>query len=117
MAIEQLIYDSHATETTVTFCMMVNSDEYAKYKQDASSVAIAEVMNSFEIFKFDHGRSGPMSTPSTRELKDVFGGTTNDMAIAEFMLKNGSLHSTTTSGNKKKATSEEPSTDPRGHMM
>ena len=108
MTIQELIYDS---PEGVTFVMMVNSDEYEKYKK-GEGPAIAEVVNSFPIFKYDQGHTGNQSTPSNRELKDVF-GSTNDMAIAEMMLKEGKLH---TAGKKNKG-SDEPETDPRGHMM
>ena len=92
--------------------MMVNSDEYKKYKKGENRPAIADVLDSFHVYKYENGHTGTQSTPSNRELKDVF-GSTNDMAIAEFMLKNGTLHG----GEHHKKKAEEPESDPRGHMM
>jgi len=72
--------------------MMVNSEEYQKYKKGETTIPIAEVLDSFDVFRFDgKGKEGIMSRPSSSQLKDAF-GSTNDMAIAEFFLKNGEIH-------------------------
>lgn len=107
MAIEQLIYDS---ENEVTFCLMVNLEEYDAYKGGDTTIPVASVVNSFDIFKFDNGHEGNLGTPSVRELQDNF-STKNEVEIAEFMLKHGKLHHTF----KKKK--QAASNDPRGHMM
>lgn len=70
--------------------LMVDSESYEKYKKD-SSVPIAEVVDSFDVLKYDQGKSGHLDRPSQAEIKDTF-GTTNENEIVEFMLKNGQLH-------------------------
>ena len=107
MPIEELIYDSDEG----TFVMMVDSEAFGKYKDGDSSIPIAEIVNSFDIFRYEQGHTGEKSTPSNRELSDVF-GSSNDMAVAEFMVKNGSLHSK----GKPQHKAKEAETDPRGHM-
>lgn len=101
----ELIYTSQ--DTDVTFCMMVNADEYQKFKKDSSSTAIAEVFNSFDVFRFDgKGKEGIMSRPSNSELKDTF-GSTNDMVIAEFFLEKGSIHGTMPRADARKSGEEQ----------
>ena len=96
MNLEQLTYTPHDKQTSnehpSTMVMMVDETMLRKYRKDPS-VPIAEVMNSFDIFKYETGRSGLLGKPSKQEIEETF-GTTNDTAIAEFMLKNGSIHGT-----------------------
>lgn len=78
--------------------LMVDEEYYQKYKKDPSSVAIAQVVTSFDVLKFDlPGSEGNMSRPSNNELEQVF-GTKNDMKIVEFMLEMGELHGTMKQG-------------------
>lgn len=104
MPVVELVYTSQ--DNDVTFCMMVNSDEYQAYQKDSSSVPIASVFDSFDVFRFDgKGKEGIMSRPNKSLLKDTF-GSTNDMAIAEFFLEKGQVHGTMPRADARKAGEE-----------
>ena len=102
MTIEELIYDAEG----VTFVMMANSDEYKSTKRRESpghcrcDGFVSRVQDETTYWNAEYALE-------PRLLKDVF-GSTNDMAIAEFMLKNGTLH-----GEHHKKKAEEP--EPRAH--
>jgi len=90
--IEQLLYQPSSEPRASAFVMMVDEDSYRQYKKDKSAVPVAQVMDSFEVFKYDNpGTSGQLSKPSRRELQDAF-GTTNEMGLAEIFLERGELH-------------------------
>jgi ribosome maturation protein Sdo1 len=102
----ELVYTS-SDDTPVTFCMMVNSDDYQKYSKGDTSIPIAQIFNSFDVFKFEgKGKEGIMSRPSNTELKNTF-ETTNDMALAEFFLKNGTIHGTMPRADARKSGEEQ----------
>ena len=82
-----------STDRPQTMVLMVDKDALKKYKQDPS-VPLAEVVNSFEVLKYDNaGKSGTMSKPSKQEIEDVF-GTSRDDEVVKFMLEHGQLHGT-----------------------
>ena len=93
-ALEQLVYTPVDKQTSgeqlTTMVMMVDETALKKYKKD-KSIPLAEVVDSFDVFKYDAGRSGQLNRPSKEEKRETF-GTTNDSAIAEFMLEHGSIH-------------------------
>ena len=76
MTIQELVWDYNATsvsdDSTVTFVMMVNDEDYKKrerYRMDPrksdTSVPVARVFNSFDVFKFEGGgREGIMARPT-----------------------------------------------------
>lgn len=94
MSPQQLIFTKPidaCDERPITFAMMVHSDVLKKFRKD-STVPLVDVFDSFQIFKFEKpGKEGKLVKPSAAEMKEAF-STTNDVAIGEFMVKNGSLH-------------------------
>ena len=94
MAIEQLTFTPQdkgtSNERNQTMVLMVDEEMLQKYKKD-QSIPLAEVVDSFDIFQFDEGKSGRLGQPSKQEIKAIF-GTTNDDEIVKFMLENGRLH-------------------------
>jgi ribosome maturation protein Sdo1 len=110
---EQLIYTptelATSAENPHTMVLMVDKDSYVKYTADASSVAIAEVVGSFDVMQYENpGKAGRLIRPSKRELQECF-GTSNQMEVAEFMLKNGKLHG------KNKAISKNAKSNMQSH--
>lgn len=94
MAIEQLMFTASvetSDERPSTMVMIVDAEVMSKYRKD-KTVPLVEVFDSFQVFKFGTpGKEGKLVKPSDEELKSTF-GTTNDMAIAEFMAKKGEMH-------------------------
>lgn len=106
MAVVELIYTS-SDDLPVTFCMMVSSNDYQNYKKGDTTIPIASIFDSFDVFKFEgKGKEGIMSRPSNTELKNTF-QTTNDMALAEFFLKNGEIHGSMPRANALKSGEEQ----------
>jgi len=90
----QLTYTSPDKETSndkmSTFCVMVDEEAFQKYKIDRS-IPLADVVDSFDIFTFDAGRSGRLGQASKEEIKSTF-GTNNEDDVVTFMLEHGQLH-------------------------
>jgi ribosome maturation protein Sdo1 len=96
MKLEQLTYTKHEVGTSDehpnTFVLMVDPEMHEKHKRD-KSIPLAEVVGSFQIYKFDHpgSKSGMLLKPSKREYEEAF-GTTNADELVQFMLENGKHH-------------------------
>ena len=95
--LDQVTYtptSSDANDHPFTYIVMVDQEAYQKRQKDSSSIALANVVDSFEILRYElPGKSGKMVKPSDKELKDVF-GTSNDVSVVEKILAEGSLHKT-----------------------
>lgn len=93
--LQQLIYTpppGDANEKPFTFLIMVDEEAYDKRRKDGSSIAIANVVDSFEVMRYDNpGKSGKIVKPANRELEEVF-GTSDEMTVAEKILDEGTIH-------------------------
>ena len=90
---EQLTYTPPAkvNEHPNTMVLLVDPDMLQKYRGGDTSIPLAAIVDSFEIFKFDTpGKEGRLAHPSKAELQSVF-GTTDETKIVEFMLERGQL--------------------------
>jgi ribosome maturation protein Sdo1 len=93
MAPKELAYTHHGAtsgEHAATFFIMVDEDAYKKYQTD-KSIPLAQVVDSFQVLRYEHGRSGVVEKPSQREIEDVF-GTKNDDEVVKMMLERGKIH-------------------------
>jgi len=94
MTLEQLVYTPEEKTTSgdrpSTMVLMVNEEMLKKYKKD-KSIPLAEVVDSFDVLKYEMGSSGQLNRPSKAEIKEAF-GTTNEDEIVQIMLNKGSLH-------------------------
>ena len=93
MPLEQVIFTPNTGATSndhpPTFVLMVDNDSYEKYLKDSTAVPLANVVESFDILKYEnHGRSGQLVQPSKREIQEHF-GTTNQDEVASMMLRKG----------------------------
>jgi ribosome maturation protein Sdo1 len=92
MKLEELTYTPSDIKTSAehphTIVLLVDEEMYDRYQKD-KSIPIAQVVDSFEVFRYEHpGKSGKLAKPSKQDLTDVF-GFTNDDKIAAFMLEHG----------------------------
>ncbi|KAF9569274.1 DUF1960-domain-containing protein [Agrocybe pediades] len=76
------------TQSTDEYTIIINPEEYKKWKNGDTSIPYAEIVDSFEVFHSNQGSQGILRRPSKQQLDTVF-GTTKDVDIVEFMLKNG----------------------------
>ena len=113
MTIEHLLYTPQQDPTNhhpATMVMLVDSDAYLKRSQ--SGEPIANIMDSFDVFKYASGQHGELVRPNKSEISSVF-GTTNVDDIASFMLENGHLHGHVA---KKKVDHSDEESDPHSRM-
>ena len=87
----QLVYTKPNDKALPTMVLLVDAPAYETYKKDAESMTVANVVDSYQVLKYEHGKSGIMNKPSKSELDAVFGTTKGD-AIVDFMLQHGALH-------------------------
>ena len=85
----QVVYADPKNKKTMV--LLVNATEYTKWQKSPDTVATSAVVDSFDVLKYETGRSGIMNKPSKSELDAVFGTTRTD-TIVPFMLQHGSLH-------------------------
>lgn len=92
---QQLVYTPGDKQTSndqlSTMVLMVDVPMYEKYKKDKSSVPMVNVVDSFDVLRYNNGKSGTLVRPSKAELEHVF-GTSNEDEIVKIMLENGELH-------------------------
>lgn len=93
MTLEQLVYTPHCGATShdqqPTMVLMVDPDSLHGYQHD-KSIPLAQVVDSFQVFKYDSGKSGSICKPSRAEIQQAFGTTRADEVI-QLMLEHGSL--------------------------
>ncbi|EAU83968.1 hypothetical protein CC1G_09850 [Coprinopsis cinerea okayama7 len=77
--------DSQATEE---FIVMVDPDQYSKWKNGDTSVPLAQVVETFKIYFSNQGGQGLLTTASNQQLDNVF-GTHKDVDVVEHILKHG----------------------------
>jgi len=80
------------TQSTDEFTVIVNPEEYKKWKEGDTTIPLADVVDSFQVFFSNQGAQGLLGTPSRQQLDNVF-GTHKDVVVIEHILKNGSEQS------------------------
>ncbi|KAI6034487.1 hypothetical protein PISMIDRAFT_672641 [Pisolithus microcarpus 441] len=73
------------TQSTDEFVAMVNTAEFKKWKSGDTSIPLADVVDSFEVF---HSSQGILLRPSRQQLENVF-GTSKDVDVLTTILQNG----------------------------
>ncbi|PAV21352.1 hypothetical protein PNOK_0397900 [Pyrrhoderma noxium] len=77
--------DSQSTEE---YIMIVNGQEYKKWKEGGNSIPLTEVVDSFKIFVSAQGKQGHLGEASKQQLENIF-GSSKDIVVAEKLLKEG----------------------------
>jgi len=81
-----------STQSTEEFIVIVNPEEYKRWKEGDDSIALALVLDSFDIFHSTQGNQGILGRASKQQLENTFSTTNEDEAI-KFILENGTLQS------------------------
>lgn len=76
--------------STDLFQVIVNHDEYKKWKAGDTTIPLADVVDSFQVFHTGQGAQGIMGNPSKQQLDTAF-GTHTDTDVVEIILKEGDL--------------------------
>ncbi|KAH9943247.1 ribosome maturation protein [Epithele typhae] len=95
-------------ESTEDFMIIVNPEEYKRWKEGGESIAptrsnattdalcpstdttipLAEVVDSFEVFWSNQGSQGILGRPSKQQLENVF-GSSKDVDVVKAILEKG----------------------------
>ncbi|CAK5262793.1 unnamed protein product [Mycena citricolor] len=87
VATSKVIYkpDSQSTEEYV---VIVNTEEFNKWKGGETTIPLADVVDSFQVFFSSQGAQGMLDKPSYQQLDTVF-GTHKDTDVVTKVLKEG----------------------------
>ncbi|KAF8204754.1 hypothetical protein BJ912DRAFT_1052087 [Pholiota molesta] len=97
----KLIYKPD-TQSTEEYMIMINSESYKKWQDGDtvlfavslmltilfSSMPLADIVDSFNIYHTAQGSQGLLGKPSNQQLDTVF-GTHKDVEVIDFIMKNG----------------------------
>lgn len=76
------------TQSTDEFIIIINPDEYKKYKAGDTTIPLASVVDSFQILFSNQGNQGLLGKPSKQQLATVF-GTSDDVEVIKLMIQRG----------------------------
>ncbi|KAJ7180396.1 ribosome maturation protein [Mycena crocata] len=77
--------DSQSTEE---FTVIVNSEEYKKWKDGGLTIPLADVVDSFQVFHSTQGAQGVLGKPSNQQLDTIF-ETHKDVDVVTIILEKG----------------------------
>ncbi|KAG9317348.1 DUF1960-domain-containing protein [Chiua virens] len=76
------------TQSTDEYMLIVNPTEFKKWKSGDTTIPLAEVVDSFEIFHSTQGNQGYLGRPSKQQLDTTF-GTSKDVEVIKILLEKG----------------------------
>ncbi|KAL1723492.1 AFG1-like ATPase-domain-containing protein [Schizophyllum commune] len=76
------------TQSTDEYLVIVNADEYKRWKDGDTTIPLVEVVDSFDVFHSGQGNQGILGRASKQQLDTVFGTTKDDEVVAK-ILKDG----------------------------
>jgi len=76
------------TQSTDEYIAIVNPTEYKKWKEGDTTIPLADVVDSFQIFHTGQGSQGIMGKLSNQMLDSIF-GTHNDVEAMTILLQKG----------------------------
>ncbi|KZW04183.1 DUF1960-domain-containing protein [Exidia glandulosa HHB12029] len=87
-ALHRVIYKPDSTSTD-EYMVVVEQDEYKRWLE-GRSVALAMVVDSFEVFHSGQGSQGRWGRPSKQQLETIFGSSKED-DVVKLILEKGEL--------------------------
>jgi len=78
------------SQSTDEFMVIVNKDEYSKWKEGDTSIALALVVETFDIFHTGQGSQGILGRISKQQLDTVFNTKNEDEAV-KIILDKGTI--------------------------
>ncbi|KAF9534669.1 DUF1960-domain-containing protein [Crepidotus variabilis] len=76
------------SQSTDEYTIIVDPEQYKKWKDGGTTIPLSEVVDSFKIFHSIQGSQGILRTPSQQQLDTDF-GFHKDVDVVEHILKNG----------------------------
>ncbi|KAJ6538523.1 ribosome maturation protein [Mycena vulgaris] len=77
--------DSQSTEE---YTVIVNTEEFKKWKEGGYSIPLADVVDSFQVFFSAQGAQGVLGKPSNQQLDTTF-ETHKDVDVVTIILEKG----------------------------
>ncbi|KAF6762212.1 ribosome maturation protein [Ephemerocybe angulata] len=86
-AVTKVVYkpDSQSTDE---YTVVINPEEYHKWKGGDKTIPLASVVDSFSVFHSSQGAQGLLGKPSNQQLETVF-GTSKDVDVVTKILEGG----------------------------
>ncbi|CAE6417732.1 unnamed protein product [Rhizoctonia solani] len=75
------------TQSTEEYMIVVNPEEYKKYKDGDTSVASALIVDSFDVFHSSTGHTGQWGKASKQQLEGTFGTSKEDDVVGQILNK------------------------------
>ncbi|CAE6439850.1 hypothetical protein LNV47_25020 [Paucibacter sp. DJ4R-1] len=76
-----------STQSTEEYMIVVNPEEYKKYKDGDTSVALALIVDSFNVFHSSTGHTGQWGKASKQQLESVFNTKHEEEAVKQILDK------------------------------
>jgi len=86
-SITKVIYKPDSQSSDEYICV-VNPSELKKWKEGDTTIPLTAVVDSFQVFFSNQGNQGLLGKASKQQLENTF-GTSVDVEVIKFMLKNG----------------------------
>ena len=86
-SLTKVIYKPDVNSTS-EYVVIVNPEEYKKWKDGDTSIPLAEVVDSFSVFWSTQGHQGHLGQPSKQQLDTDF-GTHKDDEVVKHILEKG----------------------------
>jgi len=90
-SVHKVIYKP-SSQSTEEYIVIVDPEEYNKWKEGDTSIALTFVVESFDIFHSTQGNQGKLGRASKQQLETEF-KTSDEDKVIDFILKNGTLQS------------------------
>ncbi|KAG8897365.1 hypothetical protein FRB99_008205 [Tulasnella sp. 403] len=75
------------SQSTDEYIAIVNPEEYKKWKEGDTSIAIALVVESYDIYHSGQGAQGKLGKVSKQQLHNVFGTEKDDEAMSTLLQR------------------------------
>ncbi|EJF62377.1 ribosome maturation protein [Dichomitus squalens] len=81
-----------SVEAHEEYIVIVNPQEYQRWKEGGMTIPLAEVVDSFDVFWSNQGAQGILGRPSKQQLENDF-GTSKDVDVVTEILNKGKQES------------------------
>ncbi|KIJ69941.1 hypothetical protein HYDPIDRAFT_79276 [Hydnomerulius pinastri MD-312] len=85
--VTKVVYQPN-TQSTEEFIAIVDPVTYKKWKAGGTTIPLADVVDSFDVFVSTQGHQGLLGKPSRQQLDSVF-GTHKDVDVVTILLQKG----------------------------
>ncbi|KAI0751024.1 DUF1960-domain-containing protein [Daedaleopsis nitida] len=77
-----------SVEANEDYIIIVNPEEFKRWKGGGATIPLAEVVDSFDVFWSNQGAQGILGRPSKQQLENVF-GSSKDVDVVQAILEKG----------------------------